>query len=407
MNPKKQTRLALIVLMMGMFLSPGCGSASTPTATASPEPSETPTQTAIPLPTSTPTPELRPGFLAGGKPFRFVGVFIPGWYWSEWSEANDVALITEAKQAGISVLHVMFPDYEYPLGTFHESELVKLDHFMDTAYQNGIYVMGSFVHGYGITYGTSQPFYDPYGVGGLIDRPEYRSGFKTHMEQVVSRVNTINGRKYSEDPTILAWMLIEEILSAPWNYPNGLPDITATELRDWVEENAAYLKSLDPNHLVTFNTGSGLSNFSDMHQRWQPIVYAPSLDFVELEDAEARILLYPEMMFHFNDMYAIDKPIVQMLSYSGGDIDQEKYCTDYQWQSETMKQVADLYLERGAAGINIFSWRASTVTSPEYDHCYSYDITNTYMTEMIKAIAAELGELNTPPMPLEFVTLGK
>lgn len=404
-----------IVIFFSLFaclsLLAGCNSQQPPTptsaltvtATTVPSSTFTPTQTS--LPTFTPTPKPMPGFMAGGKPFRFVGAFIPGWYWGYWSGDNDVALITEAKQAGITVLHVMAPDYEMPLGSFREKELVKLDHFVDTAGQNGIYVMLSFVHGFSITFGKDLPFYDPQGIAGLIHRPEYLSGFKTHMEKVVTRENTVNGKKYADDPTIMAWFVIEEIVSAPWNYPNGFPDVTISEVAEWLEENAAYLKSLDPNHLVGINTTTAISTFSDiLNQRWEPIIEQPSLDFVEVEDAEARIILHPEWMYTIDEMYAVGKPVVTMLSYTGGDIDPAKYCTDYPWQAQTMGQVAGLYLKKGAAGLSVFSWRPTTIVAPEFDRCYSYDAVNTDMVGMFQSIASRLGEQNTPPVPLEFVT---
>ena len=411
---QQQSIKAILLLILSTLLIQSCGFAGTRTpegmaaSTALTDPGLTLATTPAEQPTATPTPKLPAGFFAGGKPFRFIGAFIPGWYWGDWSQANDVAIITEAKQAGISVLRIMFPDdYEYPLGTFQESQLVKVDHFMDIASRNGIYVIGSFIHGLGITTDTGSPFLDPSGIGALINRPEFRSGYKAHIATLANRTNTFNGRRYSEDPTIFAWMLIEEIVSAPWNYPSGFPDVSASQVAAWVEENAAYLKSIDPNHLVTINVTGAISTFSSsLNQPWEPIIESPSLDFIEVEDAEARILLFPEKMDTIDEIYATGKPIVQMLSYTGGDIDPVKYCNDYRWQADTMGQVADRYLSKGAAGLTIFSWRAGTVTPPSFDNCYSYDINNSDIVGMIQGIARELGLQNTPPSPLEFVTLG-
>jgi len=395
-------------IMVSVLLLQSCTSGGLPAPTQTPSSTTTASPTSAPAltPTESPTPKPAVGFLAGGKPFRFIGAFIPGWYWGDWMEANDVAVITEARQAGISVLHIMFPEYEYPLGTVQESQLVKLDHFLDVANQNGIYVIGSFIHGLGMTSNNSSPFFDPNGIGALINRPEFRSGFKAYMATLVNRTNTINGRNYSDDPTILAWMIIEEIVSAPWNYPNGFPDVTVSQIVDWLEENAAFLKSIDPNHLVTINITAAIDTFSSsLNQQWTPIIETPSLDFIEAEDAEARILLFPEQMHTIDEIYAVGKPIVQMLSYTGGGIDPEKYCNDYKWQADTMNQVADLYLRKDAVGLTIFAWRVSNITPPGFDKCYSYDIKNTDIVGMIQGIASELGEKNTPPSPLEFVTL--
>ena len=40
--------------------------------------------------------------------------------------------------------------------------------------------------------------------------PKVMQLYKNNVQVLTSRVNTINGRKYSEDPTIFAWDLINE-----------------------------------------------------------------------------------------------------------------------------------------------------------------------------------------------------
>jgi mannan endo-1,4-beta-mannosidase len=53
---------------------------------------------------------------------------------------------------------------------------------------------------------------------------------------VIGRVNTVTGRLYRDDPTIFAWELANE----PRDYPP-----------EWIDETAGFIKSLDPNHMVT------------------------------------------------------------------------------------------------------------------------------------------------------------
>ena len=54
------------------------------------------------------------------------------------------------------------------------------------------------------------------GWAGLSDQvsfftdPKVMQLYKNNVQVLTSRVNTINGRKYSEDPTIFAWDLINE-----------------------------------------------------------------------------------------------------------------------------------------------------------------------------------------------------
>ncbi|MCK6601582.1 MAG: hypothetical protein L6Q77_07125 [Bacteroidetes bacterium] len=64
--------------------------------------------------------------------------------------------------------------------------------------------------------------------------PELKADFRKTIEFIVNRVNTETGIPYREDKTLLGWETGNE-LDAPYA---------------WQAEMAAYLKSLDPNHLV-------------------------------------------------------------------------------------------------------------------------------------------------------------
>jgi mannan endo-1,4-beta-mannosidase len=63
--------------------------------------------------------------------------------------------------------------------------------------------------------------------------------YRDHIETMINHTNPYTGLAYRDDPTIFAWELANE----PRRYPD-----------EWIDETAAYIKSLDPNHLVT--TGS-------------------------------------------------------------------------------------------------------------------------------------------------------
>jgi mannan endo-1,4-beta-mannosidase len=60
--------------------------------------------------------------------------------------------------------------------------------------------------------------------------------FRDHIGALVNRQNTVNGRTYRDDPTILTWELANE----PRLYP-----------QTWIDDTAAFIKSLDSNHMVT------------------------------------------------------------------------------------------------------------------------------------------------------------
>jgi hypothetical protein len=85
--------------------------------------------------------------------------------------------------------------------------------------------------------------------------PRTKRDYRTWVSHVVQRVNPLTGLAYRDDPTIMAWELMNEGNARP----EGLRLI-------WTAEMSAYVKSLDPNHLVS----SGLK-LSDL--------MIPALDF--------------------------------------------------------------------------------------------------------------------------------
>ena len=68
---------------------------------------------------------------------------------------------------------------------------------------------------------------------------ECQTWYRAHIETMINHTNPYNGLIYRDDPTIFSWELANE----PRRYP-----------LEWINDTAAYIKSLDPNHMVT--TGS-------------------------------------------------------------------------------------------------------------------------------------------------------
>ena len=142
-----------------------------------------------------------------------------------------------------------------------------------------------------------------------------------HITFMVNRTNALTGIAYKSDPTIMAWQLCNE--------PRGLNNVAA--YKQWVDETAALIKSLDANHLVTIgsegNTSSPAFSGTDpetvhafknidyitMHlwvQNWgvydplkadstfEPAV-AYALDYIRTHEAMARKLNKPLVMEEF------------------------------------------------------------------------------------------------------------
>jgi mannan endo-1,4-beta-mannosidase len=90
--------------------------------------------------------------------------------------------------------------------------------------------------------------------------PRTKRDYKTWVEHVVQRVNLLTGLAYRDDPTIMAWELMNE--------GNARPE----SLRlSWTAEMSAYVKSLDPNHLIGSGNANAVSRLTDLT--------IPTLDF--------------------------------------------------------------------------------------------------------------------------------
>lgn len=86
---------------------------------------------------------------------------------------------------------------------------------------------------------------------------------RTVVKKIVSRTNSITHKKYSDDPTIMSWELANE--------PRPMRPTAIDDYKKWIASNAALIKSLDKNHLVT--TGAegdigteNMETYSAIHQ---------------------------------------------------------------------------------------------------------------------------------------------
>lgn len=71
-----------------------------------------------------------------------------------------------------------------------------------------------------------------------------KSWYKNYLSALMERINTFTSIKYKNDPAIFSWELINESRSK---------DKSGNLIRKWLAEMSAFVKSLNPNHMV----GSG------------------------------------------------------------------------------------------------------------------------------------------------------
>jgi|GEM_PF-845155 len=76
----------------------------------------------------------------------------------------------------------------------------------------------------------------------FLSNSQTQKWYKDYITMLLNRVNTVTGIAYKNEPAIFAWQIMNE-------GRNSGKD--ATIMRNWYQEIAQHIKSIDPNHLVS------------------------------------------------------------------------------------------------------------------------------------------------------------
>ncbi|MDX9868069.1 MAG: hypothetical protein RBT78_09110 [Kiritimatiellia bacterium] len=129
--------------------------------------------------------------------------------------------------------------YHYVLapGVFNEAAFQTLDHTLALANRHGVRVMLCLTAQAGDYLGGIRTYAAHRGkpAARFWTDPQLREDYKATVRYVLNRVNTVTGVPYREDKAILAWQFGNEMYGAQ---------------PQWLSEMAAYIKRLDPHHLV-------------------------------------------------------------------------------------------------------------------------------------------------------------
>jgi hypothetical protein len=236
-------------------------------------------------------------FVLGGAPFRFVGANVAIMHGPRHRAAVD-ATLDAARDDGLSVVRVWAlgeqpteaapwaRDYAFRFGPegWIEESFVHLDRVLAAARARGlrvIVVLGNRWADYGgapqylAWAGHGTPL-DPAGAPSLLAMPTFvadpaiRAQYLAHVRRVVGRTSSVTGERYRDDPTILAWELVNEI---------DAPPRAREALVDWTREIAREVHALDPNHLV----GAGHIGYVTRAQRqtWLAVHRLPEIDYAD------------------------------------------------------------------------------------------------------------------------------
>ncbi|KAG7627107.1 Glycoside hydrolase superfamily [Arabidopsis thaliana x Arabidopsis arenosa] len=73
--------------------------------------------------------------------------------------------------------------------------------------------------------------------------PVIKEFYKNHVKTMLNRVNTFTKVAYKDEPASMAWQLMNE--------PRCGVDRSGKTLMAWINEMALFVKSVDPNHLLS------------------------------------------------------------------------------------------------------------------------------------------------------------
>ena len=109
----------------------------------------------------------------------------------------------------------------------------------------------------------------------FITNDSAKTMFARHIEKVVSRVNTVTGKPYRDDPAIFSWQIGNE----PRCFSSS--DSVKSEFAGWLRESAALIKSLDPNHMVSSGNEGYFGCEMDM-DLFRKIHSCPDIDYLTI-----------------------------------------------------------------------------------------------------------------------------
>ncbi|MDQ3818370.1 MAG: cellulase family glycosylhydrolase, partial [Acidobacteriota bacterium] len=284
-------------------------------------------------------------FMVDGQPFRFTGANVSVMYKDEDRERMPETMLEAARQ-GLSVVRVWaFGEGDEneigPVGNdradwprkhsfrpepdrWNEEEFVHLDRVMAEAARNHLRVQLCLTNWWRDTGGITQYLYwagikdaaderQPYGINAeramlFYTNDTTRRLYREHVEKILTRRNTVTGVLYRDDPTIMGYELMNEAQALPGRL---------AERRAWIREMSAYIKSLDPDHLVAPGTWGYRTSWE--RREWLEDHRIPTIDYCDVHlyprDDLDSFVDSPKALGEFIDnraaaAFSIDKPFL-------------------------------------------------------------------------------------------------
>ncbi|KGN48849.1 mannan endo-1,4-beta-mannosidase 7 [Cucumis sativus] len=220
----------------------------------------------------------RTRFLLNGSPYYANGFNA---YWlmyvaSDPSQRSKVsAVFREASSHGLTVARTWaFSDggyrpLQYSPGNYNEQMFQGMDFVVAEARRFGIKLILSLVNNYENFGGKKQYVNWARSKGQYLNsdddffrNPVVKGFYKNHIRTVLNRYNRFTTIHYKDDPTIMAWELMNE--------PRCTSDPSGRTIQAWIMEMASFVKSIDRNHLLEAGLEGFYGHSSPQRMRLNP-----------------------------------------------------------------------------------------------------------------------------------------
>jgi hypothetical protein len=121
---------------------------------------------------------------------------------------------------------------------------------------------------------------------------EIKEWYRQYVAHFVTHENTLTGVRYADDPTIMAWELINE--------PRAKSDPDGSDLHQWIVEMSGYVAGLAPNQLI----GTG-------EEGWFIMPQTQATDFEPWQD-------FPKNYWHYGVNWVVNDPSCKEVWGSNG-----------------------------------------------------------------------------------------
>jgi hypothetical protein len=197
----------------------------------------------------------------GAKPWRFIGANMPGLIMpydynqripermtlpTAWEQEDGFRSLAQMNARCVRLWNLPIRSSKTPEGSweyvqgpgrFNDESFKTLDQALALAAKYQVRVIVPLTADWGDYLGGIKTYAEHRGKEKkeFYTDPQLREDFKTTIRHVIERRNSITGQAYRDDKAILAWQFGNEMPKVP---------------QAWKAEMAAYIKSLDSNHLV-------------------------------------------------------------------------------------------------------------------------------------------------------------